>query len=126
MNDPDMTNRELSEQIGDLRKDVDRRFETVEKKVNRIDTALYGTGNPHGGLFQQFAVLDGKVSTLSSEIKGVEKTLIAKIEGVEEKFDKMFSFAKWIFATLIFPIWAASLTVLIKILWPTIQKWMGV
>ncbi len=82
------------------------RFETVEKKLDRIDTALYGTGNPHGGLFQQFAALDGKVSTLSSEIKGVEKTLTAKIDGVEsklkakidgigDKFNEMFRFAKW-------------------------------
>ena len=51
MNEPDITNRELSKQIGDLRKDV-----------NRINTALYG-GNPHGGLFERFAALEGKVST---------------------------------------------------------------
>ena len=34
MNDPNITNRELSEQIGDLRKDVDRRFELLETKLD--------------------------------------------------------------------------------------------
>lgn len=129
MNDPDMTNRELSEQIGDLRKDVDRRFETVEGKLARIDTALYGTGNPHGGLFQQFAVLEGKVtaldakidgveSKLEAKIDGVEKTISAKIDGVEEKFDKMFNFAKWTIAIVAIPI-------LIEVVLPMIRRWTG-
>ena len=117
MNEPDITNRELSKQIGDLRKDVDRRFEKVEKKVDRIDTALYG-GNPHGGLFERFAALEGKVSTLSTEIKGVEKTLTAKIDGVNEKFDKMFSFAKWSIAIVAIPI-------LVEVVLPMIRRWTG-
>ena len=37
--------------------------ERIEKKLDRIETALYGTGNPHGGLFQQFLVLEGKVTS---------------------------------------------------------------
>ena len=118
MNEPDIPNRELSKQIGDLRKDVDQRFETVEKKVDRIETALYGTGNPHGGLFQQFSVLEGKVSTLSTEIKGVEKTLIAKIDGVNEKFDKMFSFAKWTVVVVAVPIF-------FEVVLPMIRRWIG-
>ena len=118
MNDPDMTNRELSEQIGDLRKDVDRRFETVEGKLARIDTALYGTGNPHGGLFQQFAVLEGKVTALDAKIDGVEKTISAKIDGVEEKFDKMFNFAKWTIPIVAIPI-------LIEVVLPMIRRWTG-
>ena len=115
MNDPDITNRELSKQIGDLRKDV-----------NRINTALYGTDNPHGGLFQQFSVLEGKVSTLSTEIKGVEKTLIAKIDGlntkidgVEKNFDKMFSFAKWTVVVVAIPI-------LVEVILPMIRRWIRV
>lgn len=114
MNEPDIPNRELSKQIGDLREDV-----------NRINTALYGTGNPHGGLFQQFSVLEGKVSTLSTEIKGVEKTLIAKIDGlnlkidgVEKNFDKMFNFAKWTIAIVAIPI-------LIEVILPMIRRWTG-
>ena len=118
MNEPDITNRELSKQIGDLRKDV-----------NRINTALYGTGNPHGGLFQQFSVLEGKVtaidtkidgveSKLEVKIDGVEKTLIAKIDGVNEQFDKMFSFAKWTIAIVAIPI-------LIEVILPMIRRWTG-
>ena len=118
MNEPDITNRELSKQIGDLRKDV-----------NRINTALYGTGNPHGGLFQQFSVLEGKVTMLSTKIDGVEsklevkidgvkETLVAKIDGVNEKFDKMFSFAKWAIAILAVPIF-------IEVILPMIRRWIG-
>ena len=119
MNKPDIPNRELSEQIGDLRKDVGRRFETVEKKVDRIEIALYGTGNPHGGLFEQFAALEGKVSKLDTKIDGVKETLIAKIDGVNEKFDKMFSFAKWAIAILAVPIF-------IEVILPMIRRWIGV
>lgn len=70
-------------------------IERIEKKLDRIETAFYGTGNPHGGLFQQFSVLEDKVTALDAKIDGVEKTISAKIDGVEKKFDKMFSFAKW-------------------------------
>ena len=38
--------------------------EEIKKKLDRIETALYGTGNPRGGLFQQ-------VSTMSAKIEGV-------------------------------------------------------
>lgn len=88
----------------------------LQTKVGKIETALYGTGNPHGGLFQQFAALEGKVSTLSTEIKGVEKTLTAKIDGVNEKFDKMFSFAKWAVAILAVPIF-------FEVILPMIRRW---
>ena len=64
-----------------------------ETAIERIETALYGTGNPHGGLFQQFAALEGKVTALD-----------AKIDGVEKKFDKMFSFAKWMIVVVAVPI----------------------
>ena len=99
----------------------------LKNKVEKIETALYGTGNPHGGLFQQFAALDGKVTALdakfegkftalSSEIKGVEKTLTAKIDGVEKKFDRMFSFAKWTIAIVTIPI-------LVEVVLPMIRRW---
>ena len=88
----------------------------LQTKVEKIETALYGTGNPHGGLFQQFAALEGKVSTLSTEIKGVEKTLTAKIDGVNEKFDKMFSFAKWAIAILAVPIF-------FEVILPMLRRW---
>ena len=126
MNEPDIPNRELSEQIGDLRKDVNRRFETVEKKVDRIEIALYGTGNPHGGLFERFTALEGKVSTLSTEIKGVKETLIAKIDGVEKNFNKMFSFAKWAVGVAAVPICAVAIPIFIEVVLPILRKWIGV
>ena len=104
MNEPDITNRELSEQIGDLRKDVDRRFETVEKKVDSINTALYGTGNPHGGLF--------------GKIEGLE----AKIDGMDKNFDRMFNFAKWTVGGL-FVIFAVP--IFFEIVLPILRKWIG-
>ena len=55
--------------------------EKINKKLDRIETALYGTGNPHGGLFQQFAALNGNVPTLDAKIDGVEKAINAKIDG---------------------------------------------
>ena len=54
-----------------------RAVQKVSEKVGKIETALYGTGNPHGGLFQQFA------------------TLNAKVDGMDKSFDRIFSFAKW-------------------------------
>ena len=110
--------------------------ERIEKKLDRIETALHGTGNPHGGLFQQFSVLEGKVSTLSSEIKGVEKTLIekidgveskleAKIDGVEKNFDKMFSFAKWVVGGLVGTVVIFAVPIFVEIVLPIIRKWMG-
>lgn len=88
----------------------------LKNKVEKIETALYGTGNPHGELFERFAALEGKVSTLSTEIKGVEKTLTAKIDGMNEKFDKMFSFAKWAIAILAVPIF-------IEVILPMLRRW---
>ena len=111
MNEPDIPNKKLSEQIGDLRKDVNRRFETVEKKVDSIrkdvdsiNTALYGTGNPHGGLF-------GKIEGLD-----------AKIDGMDKNFDRMFNFAKWTVGGL-FVIFAVP--IFFEIVLPILRKWIG-
>lgn len=100
----------------------------VSERVGKIETALYGTGNPHGGLFGKFEALDGKVTALdakfegkftalSSEIKGVEKTLTAKFEGMDKNFDKMFSFARWVIGGL-------AGTICVAIILPIIQKWI--
>ena len=88
----------------------------LQNKMGKIETALYGTGNPHGGLFERFAALEGKVSKLDTKIDGVKETLASKIDGVNEKFDKMFSFAKWAIAILAVPI-------LIEVLLPMIRRW---
>ena len=92
----------------------------VSKRVEKIETALYGTGNPHGGLFERFAALEGKVDgmekTLTAKIDGVESKLEAKIDGVNEKFDKMFSFSKWAIAILAVPIF-------IEVILPMIRRW---
>ena len=125
MNEPDITNRELSEQIGDLREDV-----------NRINTALYGTGNLHGGLFGEFKVLEGKVTTLSTEIKGVEKTLTTKIDGVESKleakidgvkeiFVKMLGLFKWSVGIAAVPFCAIVIPIFIEVVLPILRKWIG-
>ena len=85
----------------------------LQTKVGKIETALYGTGNPHGGLFQQFAALTTKVD-------GVEKTLTAKIDGVEKNLDRIFSFAKWaggIAAAMAIPIF-------IEVVLPIVKKWI--
>ncbi len=115
MNEPDITNRELSKQIGDLRKDV-----------NQINTALYGTGNPHGGLFGEFKVLEGKVTTLSTEIKGLEKTLTAKIDGVKEIFVKMLGLFKWSVGIAAVPFCAIVIPIFIEVVLPILRKWIGV
>ena len=115
MNKPDdITNRELSKQIGDLRKDVDH----IRKDVDSINSALYGTGNPHGGLF-------GKFEGLEAKIDGVKETLITKIDGVNEKFDKMFSFAKWAVGVAAVPICAVAVPIFIEVVLPIIRKWTG-
>ena len=97
--------------------------ERIEKKLERIEMALYGTGNLHGGLFQQFAALEGKVSALSSEIKGVEKALTAKIDGVEKKFDKMFNFAKWTVGIAVVLVCAVVVPIFIEVVLPIIRSW---
>ena len=92
--------------------------ERIERKPARINTELYGTGNPHGGLFQQFPVLEGKVTALDAKIDGVESKLEAKIDGVEKKFDKIFSFAKWMIVVVAVPI-------LLEVVLPMIRSWVS-
>ena len=70
--------------------------------MGKIETALYGTGNPHGGLIQQFAALT------------------TKVDGVEKNLDRIFSFAKWaggIAAAMAIPIF-------IEVVLPIVKKWI--
>ena len=92
----------------------------LQTKVDNIETALYGTGNPHGGLIQQFAVLstkvDGVEKTLTAKIEGVESKLEAKIDSVEKTLNRILSFAKVAAVGLGIPI-------LIEVLLPMIRRW---
>ena len=88
-----------------------RAVQKVSEKVEKIETALYGTGNPHGGLF-------GKFEALETKIDGVDKTLTAKIDGMDKNFDRMFSFARWVIGGL-------AGTICVAIVLPIIQKWIG-
>ena len=115
--------RQINTELGQIKNDVGQLKTNVSQikegqtalqtKVEKIETALYGTGNPHGGLFQQFAALTTKVDS-------VEKTLTAKIEGVEKNLDRIFSFAKWaggIAAAMAIPIF-------IEVVLPIVKKWI--
>ena len=94
-------------------------IERIEKKLDRIETALYGTGNPHGGfLFQQFSVLEGKVTVLDAKIDSVESKL-------EAKFDKMFGFAKLVVSIAAVPFYAVVIPISIQVALPIIRGWMS-
>ena len=114
---------------------IEKNLKTVENKVDSINTALYGTGNPHGGLFGKFEGMEGKFTALDVKIDGVKETLIEKITGVEskleskidgvnEKFDKMFSFAKWVVGGLAGTVVIFAIPIFIEIVLPIIRKWM--
>ena len=92
----------------------------LKNKVEKIETALYGTGNPHGGLFGKFEALDAKIDgvekTLTAKIDGVESKLEAKIDSVEKTLNRILSFAK--VATV-----GLGIPILIEVLLPTIRRW---
>ena len=105
---------------------VEENLKTVEKKVDSINTALYGTGNPHGGLFAKIEGLEGKFTALEVKIGGVESKLEAKIDGVEKIFDKMFGLFKWSVGIAAVPFCAIAIPIFIEIVLPIIRKWMGI
>ena len=108
--------RQLNNELGQLKEGQT----ALQTKVEKIETALYGTGNPHGGLFQQFAALtpkvDGVEKTLTAKIDGVESKLEAKIDSVEKTLNRILSFAKVAAVGLGIPI-------LIEVLLPMIRRW---
>ncbi len=97
---------------------VEKKLEKIEKKVDSINTALYGIGNPHGGLFGEFKALEVKID-------GVESKLEAKIDGVERIFDKMSGLFKWSVGIASVPFCAIAIPIFIEIVLPIIRKWMG-
>ena len=115
---------------------VEKNLKRVEKKVDDIETAIRGTGNPHGGLFGEFEALKGKVTTLNTKIDGVQETLIAKIDGVESKleakidgvkeiFVKMFGLFKWSVGIAAVPFCAIVIPIFIEVVLPIIKKWVS-
>ena len=79
----------------------------METRLENVETALYGTGNPHGGLFGKFEALN------------------AKIDGVEKTLEKMFSFAKWIGGIAVVLICVVVVPILLEVILPIIRKWIG-
>lgn len=106
-------------------KRVEKNLEKVEKKVDSIETAIRGTGNPHGGLFGKIEGMEGKFTTLDVKIDGVEKALIEKIDGVREIFVKMSGLFKWFVGIVTVPFCAIAVPIFIEIVLPIIKKWMG-
>ena len=99
--------RQINNELGQLKTGVGQIKESqtaLQTKVDNIETALYGTGNPHGGLF-------GKIEVLET-----------KIDGMDKNFDRMFSFAKWTVGGL-FVIFAVP--IFFEIIWPIIKKGIG-
>ena len=88
-----------------------RAVQKVSEKVDKIETAPYGTGNPHGGLF-------GKFEALTAKVDGVESKLEGKIDDMDKNFDRMFNFARWVIGGLVG-------TICVAIILPIIQKWIG-
>lgn len=119
----------------------------IKKRLESIETAIQGTGNPHGGLVGRIEGLEGKVATLNVKIDGVKETLIEKIDGVEsnleakidglkgnleakidgvnEKFGKMFNFAKWSIGIASVPFCGIVIPIFIEIVLPIVKKWVG-
>ena len=110
MSENQPSNAEILRELRQINNELDQLKEgqtALQTKVEKIETAFYGTGNPHGGLFQQFAALT------------------AKVDGVEKTLEKMFSFAKWIGGIAVVLICAVVVPILLEVILPIIQKWIG-
>lgn len=76
---------------GPTNADILQAVQKVSERVGKIETALYGTGNPHGGLCGEFEALTTKVDGMDKKLA----VLSTKVDGMDKNFDRMFSFAKW-------------------------------
>ena len=98
--------------------DILQAVQKVSERVGKIETALYGTGNQHGGLCGEFEALTTKVDGMDKKLA----VLSTKVDGMDKNFDRMFSFAKWTVGGL-FVIFAVP--IFFEIIWPIIKKGIG-